>query len=51
MAEIGLAAAMSSVSNMYGNGDSNTVKHYYDKQQSIKKGSAMACKTKKPGKK
>lgn len=52
MAEMGLAAAMSSVaSNMYGNGDSNTIKHYYDKQQSSKKGSAMACKTKKPGKK
>ena len=50
MAEMGLAAAMSGVSNTYGNGDSNTVKHYYDKK-SITKGSNMACKTKKPGKK
>lgn len=51
MAEMGLAAAMSGGMNMYGNGDGNTVKHYYDKQQYNKKGSNMACKTKKPGKK
>lgn len=51
MAEMGLAAAMSGSMNMYGNGNGNTVKHYYDKQQSSKKGSAMACKTKKPCKK
>lgn len=50
MAEIGLAAAMSgNVSNTYGNGNSNTVKHYYDKK-STTKGSTMSCK-KKPGKK
>ena len=49
MAEVGLAAAMSGVTNTYGNGDSNTVKHYYDKK-STTKGSTMACK-KKPGKK
>lgn len=47
MAEIGLAAAMS---GMYGKGEGQNVKHYYDKS-SNKKGSVMACKTKKPGKK
>jgi len=47
MSEMGLAAAMSGV-NMYGNGDGQSVKHYYDKKSM--KGSNMACK-KKPGKK
>ena len=44
MAE-GLAASM-----VYGNGSGNSVKHYYDKK-STTKGSTMACKTTKPGKK
>lgn len=44
MAE-GLAASM-----VYGSGAGNTVKHYYDGKPKTK-GSTMACKTKKPGKK
>ena len=45
MAE-GLAASM-----VYGNGSGNTVKHYYDDGKSKTKGSTMACKKTKPGKK
>lgn len=41
----GLAATM-----VYGSGEGNTVKHYYD-GKSKTKGSTVACKKTKPGKK
>ena len=42
--EQGLAAT---VTNRYGNGEDNTVKHFYAGKQTIKKEKDMACKSKK----
>lgn len=50
MGEQGLAAASAGISNMYGNGEGQNTTHYYAGKIK-KKGSSMACKTKKPGKK